>query len=234
MSEIKIARFVGIEACKSIFSDESTFVLRSPEHYSRLYFMYEGRTAIGDINEGSANTTDGGTGGNKDWIMSCWTILKEDEPTNEEWDIFKEKDQNILAIISTPSKVYKFLDKVFETDKEHTKRKFPFYSVEHDKVTYGKPIDPAEIIDAVPFNKDAKFIKQNEYRFALKCYFPNIIDSLIFCRGIDYMEQCFVNPKMRKEQKEELRPLILYPGDGYGDFKDKQMDKLIANFNDLF
>jgi len=234
MSELKIARFVGIEACKSIFSEMSTFVLRSPEHYRRLYETNEGRTSKGDIIEGSANTTDGGTGVNKDWIMSCWTILKEDEPTSDEWDIFKEKDQNILAIISTPSKVCKFLDKVFETDKEHTKRKFPFHSVEHDKVTYGKPIDPAKIIDAVPFNKDAKFIKQNEYRFALKCYFPNIIDSLIFCRGIDYMERCFVNPKMRKEQKKELQTITWALKGSYGDFEDKQMDKFISNFKDLF
>jgi hypothetical protein len=235
MSEVnKIVRFVGIEACKSIFSDKSTFVLRSPEHYIRWCETNEGETDKGDRNEGSANTTDGGTGENKDWVISCWTILEKDKPTSDEWNIFKKDDQNIVAIISTPSKVCKFLEKTFETDMKQTKRKFPFNSVEHGKVIYGKPIDPAKIIDAVPFNKDVQFKKQKEYRFVLECYFPNIIDSLIFCRGIDYMEQCFVNPKMRREQKEELKPIILYPGDGYGDFKDKQMDKIIANFNDLY
>jgi hypothetical protein len=75
MSEVKIARFVGIEACKSIFSEKSTFVLRSPEHYIRWYETNEGETDKGDRNEGSANTTDGGKGGNRDWVMSCWTIL---------------------------------------------------------------------------------------------------------------------------------------------------------------
>ena len=235
MSEIKIARFVGIEACKSIFSDKSTFVLRSPEHYIRWYETNEGETDKGDKDEGSADTNDNGTASDgKPWVMSCWTILDEDEPTSDEWEIFKEKDQNIVAIVSTPSKVCKFLDKVFETDKEHTKRKFPFYSLEHDKVTYGKPIDPAQIVDDVPFQKKRKFTKQKEYRFVLRCKFPNIIDSLIFCRGIDYMEQCFVNPTMCKEQKKELQTIIRTAMDGYGDFDGKTMPDIIANADVLF
>ena len=61
MSEVKIARFVGIEACKSIFSEKSTFVLRSPEHYRRLYETNEGGTDKGDRAEGCADTIDGGT-----------------------------------------------------------------------------------------------------------------------------------------------------------------------------
>jgi len=235
MSEVnKIARFVGIDACKSIFSEKSTFVLRSPEHYIRWYETNEGETDKGDRNEGSANTTDGGTGENKDWVVSCWTKLNGSKPTSDEWDIFKKNDQNIVAIVSTPSKVCKFLEKTFETDKEQTKRKFPFYSVEPGEVKYGNKIDPAKIIGAVPFNKDAKFIKQNEYRFVLECYFPNIIDSLIFCGGIDYMEPFFINPKICNEQKKELQVIMWALKDSYGDFEDKQMDKFIANFNDLF
>ena len=37
MSEVKIARFVDMAACKSIFSDYSTFVLRSSKYYRRHY-----------------------------------------------------------------------------------------------------------------------------------------------------------------------------------------------------
>ena len=234
MSEVKIARFVGIEACKSIFSDKSTFVLRSPEHYRRLYYIYEGRTAIGDKNEGSANTTDNGTHDYKDWVTSCWTILKEGQPTSNEWNIFKKDDQNIVAIISTPSKVCKFLEKTFETDKKQTKRKFPFYSVEHEEVKYGNKIDPSKGIDAGPFNKDKQFEEQNEYRFVLRCYFPNITDSLIFCSGIDYMEPFFVNPKMREDQKKELQTIMWALKGSDGDFDGKNMNNFIANIDDLF
>ena len=84
MSEIKIARFVGIEACKSIFSEKSTFVLRSSEHYRRLYETNEGGTDKGDRAEGCADTIDGGTAEFTGWIASCWTILDKDEPTSNE------------------------------------------------------------------------------------------------------------------------------------------------------
>ena len=76
MSEVnKIARFVGIEACKSIFSDKSTFVLRSPEHYVRLYETGEGETGKGDRNEGYAEIVGGGSAGYTSFVFSCWTIL---------------------------------------------------------------------------------------------------------------------------------------------------------------
>ena len=54
MSEFKIARFVGIEACRSIFSENSTFVLRSPKHYWRLYETSEGEDTKGDGNNRDA------------------------------------------------------------------------------------------------------------------------------------------------------------------------------------
>ena len=234
MSEVKIARFVGIEACKSIFSEKSTFVLRSPEHYRRLYFIYEGGTAIGDRNEGIANTNDGGTTEFTGFIASCWTILKGDKPTSDEWDIFKGNEQNIVAIVSTPSKVCEFLDEALETNKERTNRRFPFHPVEHKGVSYGNKIAPTESIDAGPFNKDVQFKKQNEYRFVLRYAFPEIVDSFVFCGGIDYMEKCFVNSKMRKEQKDELRLIIRTAMAGYGDFDDKQMGDIIANVEDIF
>lgn len=137
MSEIKIARFVNIEACKSIFSEHSTFVLRSPEHYRRLYETTNGEE--GDRNEGYAKTVDGGTAEFTGFVVSCWTKLKGTEPTPDEWDIFKEKEQNIVAIVSTPRKVCEFPDKVLETKRERTKRRFPFWPVEHKEVDYDPP-----------------------------------------------------------------------------------------------
>ncbi len=236
MSEVKIARFVGIEACKSIFLEKSTFVLRSPEHYRRLYETNEGGAAKGDRAEGCADTIDGGTAEFTDWLASCWTKLKEgSEPTSNEWDIFKEKDQNIVAIVSSPSKVCEFLNKALETNKEHTKRRFPFLPVEHGEVKYEKVhIDHTNIADIVPFTKSTQFTEQKEYRFVLQYVWSHLIDSFIFCGGINYMEKCFANPEMRKENKKELRLTLMKARCGYGDFADKEMGDIIANVEVLF
>ena len=237
MSKVKIARFVGIEACKSIFSENSTFVLRSPEHYRRLYETNEGGTAKGDRDEGCVETVDGGTAEFTGFVVSCWTKLKEgSEPTSDEWDIFKENEQNIVAIVSSPSKVCEFLNKALETDKERTKRRFPFWPVEPGKVTYKKVhVDHTNITDIVPFTKGTRFAEQEEYRFVLKygqC--PHVIDSYIFCGGIDYMEKCLANPEMCKEQKEKLRLIIMKAMAGYGDFSGKKMGEILANADILF
>jgi len=230
MSEVKIARFVGIEACKSIFSENSTFVLRSPEHYRRLYETSEGEDTKGDRDEGIAKTVDGGTAEFTGFVASCWTKLKGSKPTSEEWNIFKENEQNIVAIVTTPSKVCKFLDEMLETNKENTNRRFPFHPVEHKGVSYEKEhVDHTNITDVVPFIKDVQFSKQKEYRFVLTYGWPNLIDSFIFCGGTDYMEKCFANPKMCKEKKKELQLIIMKAMAGYGDFSDKDMGNIIAN-----
>jgi hypothetical protein len=235
MSEVKIARFVGIEACKSIFSENSTFVLRSPEHYRRLYETNEGEDIKGDIDEGCAETVDGGTAEFTGFVVSCWTKLNESKPTSDEWDIFKNNHQNVVAIVSTPGKVCEFLNKSLETDKEFTNRRFPFYTVEHKEVNYEKEhVDHTNISDVVPFSKRDQYKEQKEYRFVLKYGWPNLIDSFIFCGGIDYMENCFANPEMCEEYKEKLRSILMIAMCGYGDFSGKKMGDIIANEDILF
>jgi hypothetical protein len=235
MSEVKIARFVGIEACKSIFSENSTFVLRSPEHYRRLYETSEGEDTKGDRDEGSAETVDGGTAEFTGFVVSCWTKLNESNPTSDEWDIFKKNDQNVVTIVSTPRKVCEFLDKSLETDKESTNRRFPFHQLEHKEVNYEKEhVDHTNISDVVPFSKRDQYKEQKEYRFVLTYGWPNLIDSFIFCGGIDYMEKCFANPEMSKEDKERLRLILMNAMCGYGHFSDKNMGEIIANADILF
>ena len=238
MSTEQIAGFVGIEACKSIFSEKSTFVLRSPEHYRRLYETSEGGNAIGDRDEGCAKKSDGGTAEFTRWVASCWTVLKGSEPTCEEWDIFKENDYNIVAIVSTPSKVCEFLNSVLEPGE---RKGFPFYPMEHREVEYeqGKVhVDRTNITSVVPFAKGKSFIKQNEYRFVLTYgWGPQLIDSFIFCGGVDYMEKCFVNPEMSEEYKKYRERLLLIISNaqaGYGDFTYKEMGDIIANADILF
>ncbi len=235
MSEFKIARFVGIEACKSIFSENSTFVLRSPAHYRRLCETNEGGNAKGDRDEGCAETVDGGTAEFTGFVVSCWTKLKGTAPTRNEWNIFKENEQNIVAIVSTPSKVCDFLDKALETDKERTKRRFPFFPVQHREVNYEKVhVDHTNITDVVPFTKRAQFSGEEEYRFILTYVWPLLIDSFIFGGGVDYMEKCFANPEMSKEDKERLRLILMIARCGYGDFSDKNMGEILANADILF
>lgn len=235
MLEVKIARFVDIEACKSIFSENSTFVLRSPEHYRRLYEITVGGNTKGDRYEGCAKTIDGGTAEFTGFVASCWTKLKGSEPTTDEWNIFKKYEQNIVAIVSTPSKVCEFLNKALETNKERTKRRFPFLPVQHREVNYEKVhVDHTNITDVVPFTKDAQFSGEEEYRFILIYVWPLLIDSFIFVGGIDYMEKCFANPEIIKEYKEMLRPIIMKAMCGYGDFSDKKMSDIIANADILF
>jgi len=235
MSEVKIARFVGIEACKSIFSEKSTIVLRSPEHYRRLYEITAGGNTKGDRDEGCANTIDGGMAEFTGFVASCWTKLKGSEPTCEEWRIFKEDDQNIVAIVSTPSKVRDFLDEALETNKERTQRRFPFLPVQHGEVNYEKVyVDNTNIADVVPFTKSAQFSGEQEYRFVLIYLWPLLIDSFIFGGGVDYMEKCFANPEMRKESKIELRSILGNAMAGYGNFSEKKMCDIIANSDILF
>jgi hypothetical protein len=235
MSEVKIARFVDTKACKSIFSERSTFVLRSPEYYRRLYETTDGKK--GDRNEGLAHTVDGGTHEFTGFVASCWTKLEGTEPTPDEWDIFEENKQNIVAIVSTPSRVCEFLDKVLETKREHTQRRFPFWPVEHKEVTYDPPnnIDHTNSTDVVPFAKDRKFVNEKEYRFVLKyAQYPCLIDSYIFCGGIDYMEKCLANPEMKRENKKKLLHIISNASCGYGNFRGKKEGDIIANVDILF
>lgn len=242
MLENKIARFVGIEACKSIFSDRSTFVLRSADHYRRIWETTAGKNTKGDRDEGTARTVDGGTADFADFLASCWTILEGSEPTPEEWGIFKENEQNIVAIVTTPRLVYEFLNNAFQIDKRHTRRRFPFLDLRHRRVCHEEQhIDHTNIADVVPFAKNRRFEGQKEYRFVLTYACPPAIDSLIFCAGLDYMQRLdgnrlgnIANPEMSEPNKKKLREILLTATAGYGDFAGSKIPEIIANADALF
>jgi hypothetical protein len=223
MSEIKIARFVGIDACESIFSERSTFVLRSPMYYRRLYETDQDK---GDKKEGCPDTAMGTSNFDR-WLMSCWTMLKGAEPIREEWDIFKEKEQNVLAIVSTPSQVRDFLNDVFKSGTF-------LHKVKDDEVEYDKEkvkVDSKNITKVVPFVKPARFTNQKEYRFVLSYGHSYRIDSFIFCGGPDYMETCYVNPRVSKKQKYELLKILDEACLGDGDFRGRDPRAIVANYN---
>jgi hypothetical protein len=230
MAELKIARFIGIDACKSVFSDDSTFVVRSPVYYRRLYETTAGADNKGDRNEGTAETTGGGSADFTDFLVSCWMRLEGSEPTRREWDIFEKDEQNVVAIVTTPGLVAEFLNKALRLDTNPAKRGFPFLSLAHGEVSDKKQdINYTNISDVVPFFKSWGFEQQQEYRFVVKYAKPPVIDSLIFCAGRGYMEHrndgrlCnFANPQMSRENKEELLKALLTAGASYGDFADSR------------
>ena len=242
MPELKIARFVGIEACRSVFSENSTFVLRSPQYYRRWCETTKGRDPKADGNEGIAETPCGGTAEFTGFLASCWTMLEGDEPTPDDWNIFKEDEQNIVAIVTTPRLVCEFLNTALQINRGYAQRKFPFLSLEHRKVCYEKQnIDHTNISDVVPFTKNESFRKEREYRFVLAYAWAHVIDSFVFCAGIDYMARRddnrlsnFANPEMSRENKEKLLWTLVSAMGGYGDFAGAPMPEIIANADVLF
>ena len=230
MSEVRIARFVDMEACRSIFSDYSTFVLRSSEYYKRHH-----ETDRGDEHELEVRCAGGGGAESSGFVLSCWTRLKSDEPARDEWRIFPD---SVVAIVSTPKRVSTFLARTFEIKK--ATRRYPFMFLKHKAVRYadevaGK-ITPRNIMDKTVFTKRSKFSKQREYRFALAySIVPHLIDSYILAlTSDDYLERCFANPEMCDEQKGTLLEILLWATADCGLFCSKKLDEIIANADTLF
>ena len=235
---IRIARFIDIQACKEVFSESySTFLIRSHKYYWHIEdtdkqditeFQVQGEN--GHMEAGSA-------------LLSCWTILKGNEPTEEEWKIF-EKDSPekapAVAIVSSPQKVYDFLYKTLNIEIKDG-RSHPFLGIESKEVRYidkreEKLKDRPTISDAI-FTKDKKFIKESEYRFAV--YYMRIfheINTYIFHaqNPYEYMDKCYFNPSSTKENASELWNTIGSAVADYGPFYGKKPCDIIANIDDLF
>ena len=230
--KVRIARFVDMNACKSIFSEHSTFVLRSPVYYRRFY--HEG----GDDRELRIRTAGGGSAESSGVVLSCWTILDGDVPTPKEWEIFpqcKKLPPTVVAIISTPDRVCAMLEEAFEMERD--RRRFPFGSVKHRVVTYADEVaeerGPENIWQKTVFTKRLQFARQKEYRFALPyTYDPHMIDSYIFVprNPADYMDKCLANPTMCGEDKHNLCCILGNAIGGYGSFSHaKKIADIIAN-----
>jgi hypothetical protein len=233
VSKVRIARFVDMEACRSIFSDYSTYVLRSSEYYKRHY-----ETDRGDEHELEVRCAGGGatTSG---FLLSCWTMLKGDEPTRDEWRIFPD---SVVAIVSTPKRVSLFLKRAFEIENRKMRgaRRSHFLFLKHKAVTYAdevaEKITWRNITDKTVFTKRSKFTKQNEYRFALAySMVPHLIDTYILAlTSDDYLERCFANPGICDEQKRTLLHILLCATAGNGFFCNKKLYEIIANVDALF
>lgn len=227
--DIKIARFINIDACKQVFSEYySTFLIRSHKYYWNIEnpdkrdpkeFQVQG--------EESHMETDF-------VLLSCWTILDGDEPTEIEWKIF-EKDSPVIAIVSSPQKVYNFLYKTLNIERKEG-RTHPFFIIEQKEVSYidkgkeklkGNPT----ILDAI-FTKDNRFITENEYRFGVpySAVFHQINTYIFNSQNpYDYMDRCYFNPSSTKPYASELLNTVLSATAGYGGFSGKKLCDIIAN-----
>jgi len=211
---IKIARFIDMDACKEVFSEDySTFLLCSHKCYEdkeelRVYDR-----------KGSTLETDF-------VLLSCWTILDGDEPTEEEWEIF-EKDlpekSPVVAIISSPQKVYNLLYKTLNIKRKNG-RSHPFFDIKHDRVKYypdkKKPKGKLTILDAI-FSKDKKkFEKEKEYRFGVhfSAAFHEIITYIFNVPNpCNYIDKYYFNPnnKLKAEELSKLFCILQMSGDFY-------------------
>jgi hypothetical protein len=222
---MKIARFVDLKACESIFSEFSTFVLRSATHYRRLY-----ETHGEDAEELRVRTASGDSAEMTFFALSCWTMLDGDEPTRDEWNTFPDR---VVAIISTPARVCAFLEETFPAGEA---RRHPFIFVEHKEVRYDDAvlgeITQDNIMDITVFTKRKQFARQKEYRFALPfSAVSHTIDSYIFSPNSPtaYMDTCVANPAMCTQDKERLWRILMNAQCGYGHFSRWKLCEIIAN-----
>lgn len=233
MSALRIARFVDVQACKQVFSDYSTFVLRSAEHY-RMKCETDG----GDEKEMIQRTLSNGSAEVSRVLISCWTILDKPEPAVEEWAVFRGMP---VAIISDPARVCSVLERAFDFGDYRlpSGRRSPLMSVTHKAVRYADEVpdvNKGTIWESAVFTKRLKFHKQNEYRFAIPYAASHWIDSYIFATSDPgaYMEKCLVNPEMLPDEKATLLRVLLDAMAGYGSFGRMKMSDIVANSDVLF
>jgi len=232
----KIARFIDINACKQVFSESySTFLIRSHKYYWHIE-----NTDKQDRHEfqvqGEKCTMEAGSG-----LLSCWTILDDDKPTDEEWKIFV-KDSPAVAIVSRPTKVYDFLYKILDIESTNG-RTYPFFRIINNKVNYNDKIKDKDkrknkptIYDAI-FTKDEKFKDEKEYRFVvlyrhmiheINTYILHVQDPY------EYVESFYFNPHINSKKANELHIIINSAISNSGPLHGKKLCEIIANSDDLF
>lgn len=219
--DFKIARFIDLSACKKIFSDYSTFVLRSPKHYRNIEDEQKRDKADGYIKHKDKH----GRIGHSErmcYLISCWTKLDGDVPSCDEWKIFGE--DHMLALISTPEKVNNCIEKKLITVKPNNVRSL-CWRVDHREVHYykkGTNQDQNKVFEG--FHKDNFFRKEKEYRFVVSV--RGYIDTLMFyAEPDDYCDTAIINTKT-------VKCLEFYKA--YGDGKiEPGRAQFIENFDKL-
>lgn len=209
-----IARFLSAEdTLKYILADDSTFCLNSTAYYRTLENK---KGCVKDRAENEAYFEEESTTyETNEALISCWTKLIGDRPNKADWDYWQQYNR-VIAIVSTVEKISGFLQSDL-TMKELCKKGVLFdfdMDKDHKEVSYYEKKRPADFDELkVYFCKRNEFVKQNEYRFALrvKGNFVNIRTVSFATRPNEYIECIDVSPDLRKDNPK-LNKILVWAG----------------------
>lgn len=232
-----IANFVPFKYAKNIitiseYESNSTFALRSLRSCQILEEI-EGDTTVGDAEEGKVTYRENGkkcffeTG--NPIMVSCWTKIKNEYVTEEDWmDLYEKGSKDKFArtdgivIVSTVDKVRKFMTETIAPSFLEQN-----ITSKDDHVIYGEPTDTPKNNDKIlwaPFVKRERYRYQREYRFAFclpcRCQFEKI--TCYIENPADYIDRIQFGPEMKRQNKRELL------GRAFGTFV-----RLIPDFDEL-
>jgi hypothetical protein len=134
--------------------------------------------------------------------------LETDQLTASDWEIFKE-DKPVLAFVSTPEKVEKFLKCQLDIKSENL-----FSRIEKDGVTYytqDTELPNDEDFSRICLYKRDCYSNQKEYRFVL--FYSTVHHSIDYYTFIThtpeyYYDEIFYNPKTSVEDTGKLYKIL--------------------------
>jgi len=200
---MKIAQFLPKDAAFSVINEYSTFCLRNVIYY-RILEEHFRNNLIGDKKENIVEFRENRR--NYELIattlLSCWTVIENDEIHEEDWDIFNDRADGIAIISDTKS--------VESCIKENTK-----YFLDSNVWFL---VDTAK----ASFWKRDHYKHQREYRFALLSSSKRSnIETIIFyvSEPQKYIQKICFGPNMNLSDKEKLITQAI-AGDLFGKFPD--------------
>ena len=216
---MKIAQFLPKYAAFSAINEYSTFCLRNVIYY-RMLEEQNRDNLIGDKKENIVEFRENRR--NYELIattlLSCWTIIENDEIHEEDWNIFNDRTDGIAIISDTKS--------VESCIKENTKHFLDseVWHLEHQKVNYYDGIRHPKEFDTAKasFWKRDHYKHQREYRFALLSSSKRSnIETIIFyvLEPQKYIQKVCFGPDMDLSDKKKLRSQAI-AGELFGKIPD--------------
>lgn len=216
---MKIAQFLPKYAAFSVINEYSTFCLRNVIYYRILEEQHRDNL-IGDKKENIVEFRENRR--NYELIattlLSCWTIIENDEIHEEDWNVFNDRTDGIAIISDTKS--------VESCIKENTKYFLDskVWHLEHQKVNYYDGIRHPKEFDTAnaPFWKRDHYKHQQEYRFALLSSSKRSnIETIIFyvLEPQKYIQKVCFGPDMELSDKKKLRSQAI-AGELFGTIPD--------------
>lgn len=213
-----IVRFLTFDTAMRVLSAYSTFALQSSQYFIHLGFE-QGDGAVGDRYENQAVFAE--TRRHFELsiasLISCWTLLENNQFSMRDWDIFKDRT-NGVAIVSDVESVRGLLNDLaggLLLPKEQESRdqnevprdRYHWYFKEGKVVYYGAQMpEEFETMDTWKWKRE-EYQYQREYRFAFLASVPMMhVDCVVF-RVDDpkrYIQEIHFGPDVSKADKHKL------------------------------